>query len=189
LLRYTGEETDVAVCYQFQTDDPAGLALLIPEDISRSNAIETSPTPHGTFFAVTEELINSAWMVKVMSGNFEESIEEVDTLSVLLLMAPTRIELPTTAMIGKVFDTVKNRWRLRSAEPVEAVRLLIAEIQWGLAIIGRFDGTGRMTGVMDRRTLVALKELFYKDGGRFTFTVEMTDYIHKQVVMSERTRK
>jgi hypothetical protein len=187
LLRYTGEEEDVAVCHQFAADDPSALALLIPDD--PMNAVETSPTPHGTFFAVTPELIESGWMVKVDGGDFEESLDAVNTLSVLLLMAPRRIGEPCTGMIPKIFEAVRQRWRLRQADPVEAVRLLIAEVQLGLAIIQAAQSAVELSGIMDRKTLLGLKELFYRDGGRFAFTLEMTDYIHKQIVLNERGKR
>jgi hypothetical protein len=44
---------------------------------------------------------------------FEESVEAVDALSVLLLMAPTRKVSSSTEMILKVFEMGKDRWRLR----------------------------------------------------------------------------
>jgi hypothetical protein len=47
LLRYRGEETDVAVC-------GPGLALLFPEEIAN---VETSPPEE----IVTQELIHSRW--------------------------------------------------------------------------------------------------------------------------------
>jgi hypothetical protein len=177
LLRYTGDESDAAECRQFQAEG-------LPDDVMRLAAVETAPTPHGTFFAVTPDLIASAWMIKVDGGRFEESIDEVDAMSVLLLMAPERIERPSTAMIPRLYEAVAGIWRLAATRPLEGVMHLIAEIQHGLALRGKIEGP--VTGVMDRRTLVALQKLFCGNGGRFVFTIAMVEYIRK---VTARLRK
>jgi hypothetical protein len=189
LLRYTGEETDLAVCQQFETENPGALTQLLPDDIMRSNAVETSPTPHGTFFAVTPELIEKAWMIKVDGGNFEESISAVDSMSVLMLMAPTRIDAPSTAMMTRLFDALREYWRLRGNNGIEGVQSLVAEIQHGLVLMGKTDESGSVTGMMDRKTLISLQRVFCGNGGTFRFTMEIVEYIRKQVLLSRKMRK
>jgi hypothetical protein len=188
LLRYTGEDMDVAVCYQFQTENPA--ALLVTDDMMRSGSVETAPAPQGTFFSATPKLIGDAWMIKVDGGDFDAEMSAVDAMSVLMLMGAGKIENPSTSMIPGVYQAVREAWRLRAVNPLEGVRLLIAEMQHGLALMGKIDGNGAVTGILDRRTLLSLQNLFYGNGGKFRFTIDMVDYIKKQVFfLTSRQRK
>jgi hypothetical protein len=175
MLRYTGEEADVATCYQFVTEE-AGTLLT-----DAMQTIDTAPTPYGTFFQPSAELIAGEWMIKVDGGDFEQAGDLVAAMSAVVVMGDVRIPNPSTAALELEFAALNPKWKLKCQHPVDGIKRLVAEIQHGLLMMDKAAAAIVINGVFDRPTLLALKSLFSRKDD-FIFTPEIAERIRRHAM-------
>jgi hypothetical protein len=176
MLRYTGVDSDIAVCGQFKMEPEGGFMKLLPEGVGGP-----APTSYGSFFEVSQEMIRSAWMVKVDSGDVIKEAAEIEAMSAVQLMTETRIRDVSTGKLAQLYAEVRREWKLTEVEPIAGIQKMMAEIQMGLIQMGKFGQSQTATGMMDLTTMMALKECFAKKEECFTFKPKMLDFIRHHV--------
>jgi hypothetical protein len=174
MLRYTGEEADVAICYQFAMNDMDSYAALV-----RDYPFEPIPAPDGTFLNLPSDYTQTARMIKVVGGDFEASVEEIRTISVLVLMPETRIDSPTTDMIDEIWPAIQKQWRFHPTDAGTRVRHMVTQMQRALVRKGALPADTPETGILDRRTLLAAQKFIYGDSKQFALIPKVYDYLRK----------
>jgi hypothetical protein len=169
MVRYTGDDIDSCVCYEFQMDSPPELFALIQR-------FQTGPSPAGIFVNLPTALIQAAWMMEVSSGDFEASVDDVNVLSILMLM--TNVQTRATGAIANIWNDLKE-WRLSEKDPKKAIQNMMGEIRNGLVRMHFLPANAPKDGILHRQTLFAMQKCLRNDSKVFEFSPKVYEYIRK----------
>jgi hypothetical protein len=175
MLRYTGDEQDVAVCYQYRMTKSDGMSSLL------ADGLDPVPAQPGTFFQVSLELIQSGWMMKVDNGDFEGSSHDIAALSAMILMNEIKIKDASTGMINSIYQGLIGPWRLKPEKPQDGIRKLVAEMQIRLVELKFLRDHAPIHGILDFETLGALQKCLYGDKPTFVFTPRALEFLRSAV--------
>lgn len=150
MIRYTGKLTS-AICYQYSVSSITALNAF-------NEKYEAIPTLHGTFFQLKDELIKSAFMIKVENEDYEKEEENIEVFSSLMLMASKAIPNPKLSMLDQVFTSVKIEWHFRSNDSTVAIKTAVAEVQKALLLLNFLPESFSIDGVFNFETISAIRE-------------------------------
>lgn len=150
MIRYTGKLGSV-LCYQYNVSSITALNAF-------NETFEAIPTLHGTFFQLKEELIKSAFMIKIDNEDYEKEEDNIEVFSSLMLMASNIINNPKLSMLDQVFTTVKIEWRFHSNDSTVVIKTAVAEVQKALVLLNFLPESFPIDGVFNFETISAIRQ-------------------------------
>ncbi|KAK8884654.1 hypothetical protein M9Y10_043772 [Tritrichomonas musculus] len=153
MIKYTGE-LNSAICYQYTVSSITALNAF-------NEAFEAIPTLYGTFFQLKDELVQSAYMIKIENEDYEKEEDRVEVYSSLMLMATEKFS-PKLSNLDQLFASVKAEWHFRSNDSTIAVKTAVAEVQKALVLLSFLPDSFPIDGVFNFETMSAIRE-FIKD--------------------------
>jgi hypothetical protein len=174
MLRYTGDESDIAICYQFVMNDMDSYAALV-----RDYPFEPVPAADGTFLNLPVDYAQTARMIKIVGGDFEAHVSDVQVLSVLMLMSDVRIDNPATDVIEGIWEAIRPVWRFHTNDTGMKVKHMVGQMQRALVKKGALPVDLEETGIMDRATLLAAQKFVYGDSKCFILMPKVYEYLRR----------
>lgn len=194
LFHYSGGN-ERSIGYQYKISEDA--IFDIPKEFK---AIRTV---NGTFLQIPDDCIEINTLIKVDSGDYDTSIDDIEVVSSMLGMSFSAssndkdLIRPSTSMKKKLYETyIKNYWSLKCGKNIKsekegdvAVRSIIAEVQIALIILEKLPSNFVVDGTLNYMTIDAIKNLISIKELRSN---NIRDFIHPKVfyrIISEVKKK
>jgi len=154
-ISYTGNANDTATVWVFKTNE-------IPFD----SCCESFSSIDGQLFVVKNNYIDNMKMIKIDRGNYEESTDDLELFSSMMMMSNAIIKTRSLSKLDPLYETVKKEWHFAESDTKSIIRSKIAEIQKAIVIINDSVHDLTVDGILNDRTLRSIREIFKIDYDR-----------------------
>ena len=179
-LYYTGLPTDCAIGYPFSAVEGRVCKSLI----NLGNRFTTLPTTSGSIFQLDPEEIEKNSMILVNDGDYSSRINDISTISSLLLMVQKRVKKPSIELIDVLLKELMESWRLTQIPTRSSVFSLIKQMQENLIENG--CDIEEPNGVITPKTVKAVKALMPGFRNEFFINLKVFNFIMRLVPQKKK---
>lgn len=153
-------ESEMRVWANF-TGEHSDIATLYPYSIPRSDQLSYFKLPEGYVPVLTPQLQKALHMIKVIGGDYEGSVESVNTVSNYMMFLPIKIEAPKTAPLARLEEIYGDIWGVAGPKVESDMRDRVIAMRKALIRHEALPQCEELPHVVDHTMIEAVNDVFH----------------------------